>query len=63
MRCAQASAWGGMLHIIVNNQLGFTTVPRDGRSSVHASDVAKVSQLFVACGVPACYGQRLGNPL
>lgn len=32
---------GGMLHLVVNNQLGFTTVPRDARSSVHASDVAK----------------------
>jgi 2-oxoglutarate dehydrogenase complex dehydrogenase (E1) component-like enzyme len=30
-----------MLHLVVNNQVGFTTVPRDGRSSVHASDVAK----------------------
>lgn len=30
-----------MLHIVVNNQVGFTTAPREGRSSVHATDVAK----------------------
>lgn len=32
---------GGMLHVVVNNQVGFTTAPREGRSSVHATDVAK----------------------
>ncbi|BDA49631.1 probable 2-oxoglutarate dehydrogenase E1 component [Coccomyxa sp. Obi] len=32
---------GGMLHIVVNNQVGFTTAPREGRSSVHATDMAK----------------------
>lgn len=32
---------GGMLHIVVNNQVGFTTAPREGRSSVHATDLAK----------------------
>ena len=30
-----------MLHLVVNNQLGFTTVPGDARSSPHACDVAK----------------------
>ncbi|MSQ08918.1 MAG: 2-oxoglutarate dehydrogenase E1 component [Dehalococcoidia bacterium] len=32
---------GGSLHIILNNQLGFTTDPRDSHSTEHASDVAR----------------------
>lgn len=34
-------AVGGTIHIIVNNQLGFTTEPEDSRSTHFASDLAK----------------------
>lgn len=32
---------GGTIHVIVNNQVGFTTDPRDGRSTHYSSDLAK----------------------
>lgn len=38
---------GGDIHVVLNNNIGFTALPKDGRSGVYCTDIAKAFDLPV----------------
>lgn len=50
----ESSHTGGTIHVVVNNQIGFTTLPRDSRSTRYSTDVAKM----LACPIFHVHGEH-----
>ncbi len=49
LNLAQLTAYttGGTLHVVINNQIGFTTSPQQGRSSAYATAIARMLDIPV----------------
>jgi 2-oxoglutarate dehydrogenase E1 component len=45
MSQVDAHTTGGTIHVVINNQIGFTTPPSQARSTTYATDVAKMLQI------------------
>eukprot|EP00803_Ostreobium_quekettii_P007935 evm.model.scf_3304.2 EVM.evm.TU.scf_3304.2 scf_3304:5531-14070(-) len=67
---------GGTIHVIINNQIGFTTLPLHGRSGAHATDVVKMigapvlhanaddpEAVYDACKIAADWRARFGKDI
>jgi len=65
---------GGTIHIVVNNQIGFTTAPHNSRSGIYCTDLGKacgspiihvngdsIDDIIKACNLAAEYRQKFGN--
>lgn len=65
---------GGTIHIVVNNQIGFTTAPINSRSGLYCTDLGKsidapiihvnadsVENIIKACQIATEYRQEFGN--
>jgi 2-oxoglutarate dehydrogenase E1 component len=42
MACLKGYGTGGTVHLVVNNQIGFTTVPEDARSTRYCTDITRM---------------------
>jgi 2-oxoglutarate dehydrogenase E1 component len=67
---------GGTIHIVVNNQIGFTTVPRDSRPGLYCTEIAKSigapifhvngedpDSVIKSCKIAAEYRQKFGRDI
>ncbi len=41
MRALKGYSTGGTVHIVINNNIGYTTLPEEGRSTLYCTDIAK----------------------